>query len=71
MISCAFWVACTFCVGLVGGILSGWGLCRGLCVAQQVQDQGVSLTRITLDPGRFPWSGAATKLLSPDLIESE
>ena len=69
-------------VCILGGLhLLRWPGRRGLSLAgvfavdyvwpRQVQDQGVSFTRITLDPGRFPWSGAVTKLLSPDLIESE
>jgi hypothetical protein len=66
-----FWVALSFLAGLVGGIVSGWQLCRGLARAEKVQDGDVLYTRITLDPGRFPWSGAKTQLLAPDLIESE
>ena len=71
MFYCVFWVALAFLTGLIGGIVSGWQLCRGLALADRVQDGDIPYTRITLDPGRFPWSGAKTKLLRPDLIESE
>ncbi len=71
MFSWAFCAALAFMGGLTGGIISGWQLCRGLALAHEVQDGDIPYTRITLDPGRFPWSGAKTKLLSPDLTESE
>ena len=65
-----FWVAFSFLVGLGGGILCGWRLCRGLAEAQPVTlEGGEDALRVTLDPGLHPWSGAQVCFIDPETSE--
>ena len=61
--SCIFWIAFSFGVGLVCGIVGGWQLCRGLVQAQEVDVEGTKVLRVALDPGKYPWSGAETRFI--------
>lgn len=67
----SFWIALAFLLGMCGGILVGWRLCRGLAEAQTVtMDDGQGALRVTLDPGAYPWSGAQVRFITDAEITS-